>query len=118
MLRCPRCGKGKLFESYLKPREQCSNCHESFTAIKADDGAASPTILVAALVIVPLLIFLEYSEAFPDWAILTICLVTATAIVLLLLPRSKGFFIAAVWATSQSRQAAANDKRTPTPQSE
>jgi uncharacterized protein (DUF983 family) len=103
MLRCPRCGVGKLFKSYLKPREECSHCHESFNAIKADDGSASPTIFVTALVIIPLLIFLERSEAFPDWAVFSICLVVASAIVLAVLPRSKGFFIAAVWATSRAR---------------
>lgn len=103
MLRCPRCGVGKLFKSYLKQCEECSHCHESFKAIKADDGSASPTIFVTALVIIPLLIFLERSEAFPDWAVFSICLLAASAIVLLVLPRSKGFFIAAVWATSQAR---------------
>jgi uncharacterized protein (DUF983 family) len=104
MLRCPRCGEGKLFESYLKQREACSHCHENFKDIKADDGSASPTIFVTALVIVPLLIFLERSEFFPDWAVLLICLVAASAMVLVLLPRSKGFFIAAVWTTSHARQ--------------
>jgi uncharacterized protein (DUF983 family) len=104
MLKCPRCGKGKLFDGYLKLREECSHCHESFRDIKADDGSASPTIFVTALVTVPLLIFLERSEVLPDWAVLSICLLVATATVFFLLPRSKGFFVAALWTTSHGRQ--------------
>jgi len=102
-LKCPKCGEGKLFDGYLKLREECSHCHESFRDIKADDGSASPTIFVAALVTVPLLIVLERSEILPDWAVLSICLFVATATVFLVLPRSKGFFIAALWSISQGR---------------
>jgi uncharacterized protein (DUF983 family) len=103
MLRCPKCGEGKLFKGYLKQEEECSHCHESFRDIKADDGSASPTIFVTALVTVPLLIFLERSAVLPDWAVMSICLFVATATVFLLLPRSKGFFIAALWTTSHGR---------------
>ena len=32
MCRCPNCGKGKLFRSYLKLNDTCSECSEKLSA--------------------------------------------------------------------------------------
>ncbi len=101
MMKCPRCGKGKIFASYLKRKAACPHCHESFEGLDADDGPAWLTIGVVALIVVPLLIFLERNELLPIWQEASILIVVATACVLLLLPVSKGFFIAAMWLTAR-----------------
>ena len=45
-LRCPSCGEGKLFASYLKQVNNCTLCGESYRNIHADDGPAWLTILI------------------------------------------------------------------------
>jgi uncharacterized protein (DUF983 family) len=103
MLKCPRCGEGKLFKGYLKREEICSHCHENFEDLDADDGPAWLTIGLAAHIVIPLLIFLEHGELLPYWQETSILVAVTIACVLLLLPVSKGFFIAALWLTSKHR---------------
>lgn len=38
--RCPRCGKGSLFQGFLKIRERCSHCDLSFAFADPADGPA------------------------------------------------------------------------------
>ena len=61
-LNCPSCGAGEIFASYLKRRDACPHCGESFVGLDADDGPAWLTIGIAAHIVVPLLIFLERRE--------------------------------------------------------
>jgi uncharacterized protein (DUF983 family) len=102
-LRCPACGEGALYSSYLKQVETCAQCGESFREIRADDMAASPTIFVTALIALPLLVFLEHDGRLSDGAIFAIVAATALATALAVLPRAKSLIIAAVWKTSRSR---------------
>lgn len=96
-LRCPRCGAGKLFSSYLKRQDACENCGEDFVGLDADDGPAWLTIALAAHIIVPLIILLE-RDASLSYPLEFLIVVIATIVsVLLILPVSKGFFIAALW---------------------
>lgn len=44
--RCPRCGKGRLFESWLKVTEHCDACSLSFAEHEEGDGPAFVGILV------------------------------------------------------------------------
>ena len=102
-LNCPSCGAGGLFSSYLKRRDACLNCGESFVGLDADDGPAWLTIGIAAHVVVPLLIFLERREWLGYYAEFLVVALATGGIVLLVLPRSKGLFISALWWTSRKR---------------
>jgi uncharacterized protein (DUF983 family) len=96
-LRCPRCGEGKLFSSYLKRKDACDSCGESFVGLDADDGPAWLTIGIVAHIIIPLLLVLERNGSLSygvEFAILAVVTIVAT---LLTLPVSKGVFIAALW---------------------
>ena len=97
--RCPNCGEGALFHAYLKPVDKCSACHEPLGHIRADDGPAWLTILVAGHLIVPLVLLVQPVLDWPDWLALLVWSVISLSLVLLLLPRSKGVFIAAIWKT-------------------
>lgn len=98
MLKCPRCGEGRLFRAYLKRQDACPHCGESFDGLDADDGPAWLTIALVAHIVVPLLIFLERGDQLmPYWQEAAILVFATIAGVLLLLPVSKGFFIAALW---------------------
>ena len=94
---CPNCGRGKLFWKYLKQVDSCSECGEEYRHIRADDGPAWLTIIVVAHIAGPLLPLMVMYSSLPDWLSLAICLVLSTILMLLLLPRAKGFFIAMIW---------------------
>lgn len=97
LMKCPRCGEGRIFKSYLKREDSCSRCGEGFDGLDADDGPAWLTIGLVAHIVVPLLIFLERGELMPYWQEAGILVVVTIVAALVFLPISKGFFIAALW---------------------
>jgi uncharacterized protein (DUF983 family) len=105
--RCPNCGIGKLFISYLKQQEACPHCAASFAGIRADDGPAWLTILITGHIVIPFyLILIENSpdnDQPPGWKMITGMLGLTIVVALLLLPRCKGAFIAVLWSLRHKR---------------
>ena len=97
--RCPSCGKTKLFASYLKQVEACPNCGAHFGRIRADDAAPWGTIIVVGHVFMPLMFFVSLDAFMPFWAGVAVWVALFAGLSLALLPRSKGLFIALLWAT-------------------
>lgn len=97
--RCPSCGQGALFRAYLKPVDECAVCHEALGHIRADDGPAWLTILIVGHLVVPLVLLVQPHLDWPDWIAFVFWSILALSLVLLLLPGSKGLFIAAIWKT-------------------
>ena len=46
---CPRCGNGKLFDGFSKPRARCNSCGLDLSWVDAGDGPAIFVILLADL---------------------------------------------------------------------
>lgn len=97
--RCPHCGKGRLFRSYLKPVDACSDCGEALGHIRADDGPAWLTIMVVGHVVVFAALGVEAERTWPDWVSMTLWPALALILSLAVLPCAKGIFIGALWAT-------------------
>lgn len=97
-LKCPRCGKGALLESYLKVRPECGECGLDLSHQRADDGPAYLTILIVCHIMGFALHF-AYAHFNPDPLNLAL-LLSAIAVVssLLMLPRLKGIIVAIQWA--------------------
>ena len=96
--RCPNCGRGRLFRSYLKPVDACPECAEMLSHIRADDGPAWLTVLVTGHVTVGAALTTEMIHPLPvATSIVVFCSLTL-AMALTLLPRAKGIFIGAIWA--------------------
>ena len=53
-LRCPQCGKGRLFQSYLKFAPTCSACGADFRIADAGDGPAVFVMFLVGAIVVPL----------------------------------------------------------------
>ena len=102
---CPRCGKGGIFKSYLVQNDACPACGENFSDIHADDGPAWCVMVLTGALVVPAAVVLSLHDVMPEWAAITTLLVLAVAIVLLMLPRAKGIFIAILWRIRQDRAA-------------
>ncbi len=96
--RCPACGGGKFFKSYLHQVDRCSVCGESFGQIHADDGPAWLTIGIVGHVVVPMALLTETSFQWPLLVSMTVWPLTAFALTMTILPRAKALFIAAIWA--------------------
>ena len=96
---CPSCGKTRLFASYLKQIELCPNCGAEFGRIRADDAAPWGTIIVVGHVFLPLILFVNLDAFMPFWAGVFSWAILYAGLSVALLPRSKGLFIALLWAT-------------------
>lgn len=106
-MRCPQCGQGELFQSYLKLSERCRACGADFRAADAGDGPAVFVILVVGAIAAPLLFILQIAGA-PTWAAIAVTLAVATALCLALLPVFKALLFALQWK-HKAREATHED---------
>ncbi len=97
--RCPHCGRGPLFRSYLKQVNACAVCHEEYAHIRADDAPPWLTILVVGHIVVPLIFVVNSRFFWPNWLTMLVWPIVIVALALAILPRAKGIFIAIIWAT-------------------
>ncbi len=65
--RCPRCGEGRLFSSFLTVAKQCGVCKLDYSFADAGDGPAVFVILIIGFVVVGLALWMEVSLAPPLW---------------------------------------------------
>ena len=105
--RCPHCGQGKLFRSYLKVQDACPTCAHNLSKYPADDGPAYFTILLTGhLVIGPMLFFPIIWEANP-WIVAPVTLSILLGVVLSGLPVVKGAFIGTLYHLRVTREDSA-----------
>ncbi len=96
-LRCPNCGKEKLFSSYLKQVEACPNCGEEYAHIHTDDAAPWLTILIVGHIIVPIMVAVEASDVWPTGFSAIFWPAAATLLGGLVLPRAKALILSVIW---------------------
>lgn len=65
--RCPRCGEGKLFESFLTVDECCTVCDLDLRQADSGDGPAVFLIFVLGGLIVPIMLLLDAWMSPPLW---------------------------------------------------
>lgn len=100
--RCPRCGTGRLFRSYLKPVESCHSCEEQLGHIRADDIPAYFTIIIVGHVVVPLAVMMEQHYHPPEWLHLMVWIPMVLILTFALLPSVKGSLVSLLWHLSLS----------------
>lgn len=96
-LKCPSCGRGRLFRAYLKLNRACPACGADFSRSETADVAPYLTVFFVGLIAVPAVfaatMILGISSG---WALLAF-LAGALALALLFLPRIKGMLAALLW---------------------
>jgi len=107
-LRCPQCGEGKVFASYLRFRDTCAACGADFKAADAGDGPAVFVILIVGAIVAPLLIVLQFGLDLPGWLALTITMIAAIVLCLAILPPFKALLFALQWK-HKAREATHTD---------
>lgn len=70
--RCPRCGRGPLFEGYLKIRPACSVCGLSFAGHDTADGPAFFIMMPLCILTAMFALLLEVFQSPPMWVHLVV----------------------------------------------
>ena len=65
--RCPRCGKGKLYDGLLSVAPRCDDCGLDLAAQDAGDGPAVFVVLILGAIVVGLALLVEVLFAPPLW---------------------------------------------------
>ena len=65
--RCPRCGKGALFQGFLSLKPRCDSCGLDYSFIDSGDGPAIFVILFAGFVVVGCALAVEVLYQPPYW---------------------------------------------------
>lgn len=67
MARCPRCGRGKLFDGYLKVAPSCGACGLDYSGFQAGDGPAVFAILIVGAIVTGGALLTEVAFQPPYW---------------------------------------------------
>jgi uncharacterized protein (DUF983 family) len=93
--RCPVCGQGKLFKSYLKVAEACPACATDFKAADTGDGPVVFVILIAGFAACAGLLISLLAWNWGPLMLLSVWPAFAIVLALILMPVLKGLMIAA-----------------------
>ncbi len=97
--KCPSCGEGKMFASYLKVNHSCETCGEELHHHRADDLPAYYVILIVGHIIVTAALSVEFKYHPSYLTHLAIWLPSTVLLSLLLLQPIKGAIAAIQWHT-------------------
>lgn len=92
--KCPRCGRGRLFDGYLALAKRCPVCDLDYGFADSGDGPMVFIILIAGFVIAAAALFVEVSYQPPYWLHAVLWIPLAIALPLVLLRPFKGVFVA------------------------
>ena len=92
--RCPRCGKGKLFQGILTVTNRCAYCNLNLSPHDTGDGASVFVIFILGALIIPVALWLElaFSPSYLNHFLILLPVVLVMGITLLRLV--KGILIA------------------------
>lgn len=92
--RCPRCGKGRLFDGFLNLRDHCEVCGLDYSYADPADGPAIFVQLFACVPGVLFMVFLEVLKSPPFWVHLFVGVPIVVLSTLLPLRPIKGWLVA------------------------
>ncbi len=90
---CPRCGKGHVFEGYLKVRPKCEVCGLDLAFADTGDGPAFFVMSIVGIVVVALALWVEFAYSPPIWLHLVIWTALSIIMSLVLVRPLKGVLV-------------------------
>jgi uncharacterized protein (DUF983 family) len=93
MCRCPRCGKGKLFDGFLTLKPECDSCGLNFNFANVGDGATIFIILIAGAIVVIAALITEVKYQPPYWVHATLWIPLILVVTLWPLRRLKSLLV-------------------------
>ena len=100
--KCPRCGRGNLFDGYLTVAKSCRSCGLSFSFADAGDGAAWFVMLITCIVGVGSILGIEVAYSPSWWVHVLIAIPVLIIAPIILLRPMKGVLLAQQWLTNAS----------------
>lgn len=113
---CPNCGKGAMFDRFLKVTPNCRACGEDLSHQRADDAPPYLTMVVTGHVIVPIVLAVETAFSPSTVAALALFLPLTLVMALALLQPVKGVVVALQWALRMHGFDPAGDPNDPRPE--
>lgn len=121
---CPRCGKGKMFRSWLKVSDTCECCGLDYRFASPDDGPAFFSLTFAAFPLLFFVVWLQVAYELPIPVLLAIAVPLMGLGCLLPLRPIKGWLVASqyvnksleagtgkLWADMHAREDAAKPRQ-------
>ncbi len=99
---CPRCGRGKLFDGFLKLKPHCSACGLDYAFADAGDGPAVFVMLIVGFLIIGIALWFDSVFAPPVWLHALIWLPLTVILSLVLLRKLKGIMVALQYRNNAS----------------
>lgn len=96
--KCPKCGEGNLFSSFLKVVPACEHCSEEFHHHRADDLPAYLVVVIVGHVMVGAVMGFMEVTSLSTWQILAIWGPLTVAMAVGLLRPIKGAVVGLQWA--------------------
>ncbi|WP_119306839.1 DUF983 domain-containing protein [Cohaesibacter haloalkalitolerans] len=97
--KCPRCGKGRLYRSFLKVADRCDVCGLDYGFIDSGDGPAVFVIMIVGFISTGGLLYTEFTYEPPVWLQVIIWAPVAILLCLAFLYWLKGALIAQQYRT-------------------
>lgn len=94
LCRCPRCGRGRLFDGFLHVRDRCAECGLDFAFVDAGDGPAVFIVLIAGFIVTGGALAVEVLYQPPLWLHALLWLPAGLLVPLLLLRPFKATLVA------------------------
>lgn len=96
--RCPKCGKGKLYTSFVTVADHCTACGEDLRHQRAEDAPPYFTITIVAHIVIPSVLIVERVFQPSLFTHFLLWLPLTLGLTLLLMPSVKGAIIGVQWA--------------------
>jgi uncharacterized protein (DUF983 family) len=96
--RCPHCGEGRLFGSFLKTVDRCERCGEEMHHHRADDLPAYLVVVIVGHIVVGTFMGVEATTTLSMWQHLAIWVPLTIGSALALLRPVKGAVVGLQWA--------------------
>ena len=96
--RCPKCGEGRLFSSFLTIAPACEHCGEEFHHHRADDLPAYLVIVIVGHIVIGAFMGIEATSTLSTWQHLAIWAPLTVVMALAMLRPVKGAIVGLQWA--------------------
>ena len=98
LCRCPRCGKGRLFDGYLTLAKSCTVCGLDYGFANSGDGPAVFIMLIVGFIVTGAALIVEVLYSPPYWVHAALWIPLAIGLPLLILRPFKATLIALQYA--------------------
>lgn len=96
--RCPKCGEGRLFSSFVKTVHACDHCGEEIHHHRADDLPAYLVVVIVGHIVLGAFMGVETLVSLSNWQHLAIWVPLTIIMAIALLQPVKGAVIGLQWA--------------------